>query len=151
MFERKPPLFVLAAVFFLSSVAAAQPGDRSHAVLIQKVELKSADGQWISIIEPDKLVDLETQEPEISFFNNGRVPRGWYGNFRLSLSQRSGQKLVITSAKDFKPVLVQKGSFVAVWFGVALLPVNQKIENVGLTVDQSTMNLNAADLWIEQS
>lgn len=68
--------------------APAEADAEKFIVTIRKVELKTVDGRWITVLEPDKEVDLVSAEPTVSFFNNqGRVPAGRYSNFRLTLSE----------------------------------------------------------------
>lgn len=81
--------FLLAAAALMLSAAAVLADEPEKFVItIVKVELKSVDGRWITILEPDKEVDLANAEPTISFFNNqGKVPAGKYSNFRITLSE----------------------------------------------------------------
>ena len=120
---------------FISSLAASEP--TRHRITIHSVQLKNLEGQWVTIIEPDKVVDLETTEPGISFFNNGRVPAGDYVNFRL-VFQENATKIIkeITGKADFVPAVnVQKGSFIGVWFKYQL--PSEEIGSVSIYVDQT--------------
>ena len=81
---------LLFAVFiFMLSAPAVFAGEPAKFVItIVKVELKSVAGRWVTILEPDKEVDLVNAEPTVSFFNNqGKVPAGKYANFRITLSE----------------------------------------------------------------
>ncbi|HTL71393.1 MAG TPA: hypothetical protein VL404_08900 [Candidatus Eisenbacteria bacterium] len=82
----------IVSASFLAILCAAHPafaaGSAKFAVTIEKVELKNAQSEWITIIRPDRLVDLINEEPVVSFFNNdGRIPAGRYVNFRVTLSE----------------------------------------------------------------
>lgn len=81
--------FLLAAVVMMLLAPAIFASQAEKFVItIVKVELKSVDGRWLTILEPDKEVDLANAEPTISFFNNqGKVPAGKYANFRITLSE----------------------------------------------------------------
>lgn len=116
-------------------LAASEPA--KHRITIQSVQLKNLEGQWVTIIEPDKVVDLETTEPGVSFFNNGRVPAGDYVNFRL-VFQENATKIIkeITGKADFGPTVnVQTGSFIGVWFKYQL--PSEEISSVSIYVDQT--------------
>ncbi len=77
-----------AALLVLWAPAVLASEAEKFVITIVKVELKSIDGPWITILEPDKEVDLVNAEPTISFFNNqGKVPAGKYVNFRVTLSE----------------------------------------------------------------
>lgn len=59
-----------------------------YTVTLKKFELKNNTGQWLTVIEPDRSVNLAEEEARISFFNTaGRVPDGNYINFRITLSE----------------------------------------------------------------
>lgn len=79
------------AVSFLAVAAPAlaetRPETTKYAITIRKVELRSTDGTWVTVVEPDRVIDLINEEPVVSFFNNGRIPEGSYVNFRLVLSE----------------------------------------------------------------
>ena len=82
--------FFLAGVFFLgSSHVSFSAGDPSECVItIKSVQLEKDSGEWITVVEPDRQVDLISQEATISFFNNGRrVPSGHYKNFKIMISK----------------------------------------------------------------
>lgn len=80
---------LLAALLLLASAPAFADGVPSHYVVtIEKIELKTEEGRWVTVIQPDKQVDLIESEARVAFFNNGRVPEGRYLNFRITLSDR---------------------------------------------------------------
>ncbi len=54
---------------------------------VKRVDLKNDQGEWITVIEPDKAIDIENDPLSISFFNSGRIPAGNYENFRVVLSE----------------------------------------------------------------
>lgn len=108
-------LSVFAAICFLSTVRCPLSAEASDPffVTIQKVELKNAAGEWVTVIEPDKKVDLAQDEPSVSFFNNGRVEPGRYVNVRVRLDRG-----VLVRSEDYEaPLSIKKGSFVNVMFG----------------------------------
>ncbi len=126
-----------------SSLRAAGDPD-SCTVYLKSVQLKKSSGEWITVIDPDKAVDLTKEEAGISFFNNqGRVPEGSYVNFGIILSERvrfsgrdgahstqgvvtarldlnrdpSSDEATLTAREDFSPpIAVKKGDFLSVWF-----------------------------------
>lgn len=106
-------------------------------VTIQKVELKSAGGEWVTVMEPDKKVDLALDEPSVSFFNNGRVPPGKYVNVRVQLDQG-----LISRIEDYALSLdIKKGSFVNVSFGFDLAGSSRSLgqdnfKQIQLTIDE---------------
>jgi len=79
----------LCAGGFAAGPAPASAGETAKFIItIQSVQLKNNTGQWITVIEPDRRVDLVDEEASISFFNNtGRVPPGNYINYRIVLSE----------------------------------------------------------------
>jgi hypothetical protein len=106
-------LFAALAFMLAAPSARAEEPDK-FVITIAKVELKNADGGWITVLEPDKEVDLMNAEPTLSFFNNqGKVPAGKYVNFRITLSEtirfagsekghftREGGRAVLTGAAE---------------------------------------------------
>jgi len=74
-------------IFLFSEIPCLAAGPASVCrVTIQSVELKNTAAQWVTVIQPDKEVDLANQESTITFFNNtGRVPAGRYVNFRIKI------------------------------------------------------------------
>jgi hypothetical protein len=44
-------------------------------------------GEWVKVIEPDKAVDLFSEQGKITFFNRGRIQPGEYINFKLLISE----------------------------------------------------------------
>ncbi len=78
--------FALAAMLCAPSAHAAETTE--YTITIQEVLLKKTTGEWVSVIRPDKQIDLVNVEPSLSFFNNeGRVPEGRYTNFKVLLSE----------------------------------------------------------------
>ena len=78
----------LAAGMWVSPAFAVEKPDMpsQYVITIKSVQLKNNTGQWITVIEPDRQVDLVTTEPSVSFFNNaGRVPPGNYINFKVEI------------------------------------------------------------------
>lgn len=127
-------------LILLSSLSAA---GEPFFVTIQKVELKNASGRWVEVIEPDRRVDLTTEEPTVSFFNNGRIAPDDYLNVRVSLLSGEGvqKKVFLERQTDYIPALsVRKGSFVSVSFEYdpAAKPMrlaSETVRQVSLTVD----------------
>lgn len=142
---KRPLQGTLLAFAFLSLCLApsflfAYTQPFSCVITIHSVELKNSAGQWVTVIEPDKQVDLAKEEAGLSFFNNGRVPDGGYVNFRLKLFDSGHQPLEVFGSMDFiKPLVVQKGSFVGVWFTLDL--AKMAVSELTITVDQDTRNL----------
>ncbi len=83
------PLRIAALLLWTLACApvhAAEPLE--YTVTLKKFELKNNTGQWITVIEPDRPVDLAQEEAKVSLFNtSGRVPDGNYINFRITLSE----------------------------------------------------------------
>ena len=118
-----------------------------RVITIKSVELKNNAGEWFTVIEPDRRVELAKEEPGLSFFNNGRVPEGAYVNFRLTLSGSGVRE--ISAYRDFqKPLALRKGSFVGVWVS---LDVKEAIclSKLSVVVDEDTRNLAAVDLHVQ--
>lgn len=102
-------LFFLSSISYTLSARASEP----FFVTIQKVELKDEAGRWMTVIEPDKKVDLAQSEPSVSFFNNGRVVPGRYVNVRVQLDRG-----VLVRSEDYEvPLSIKKGTFVNITFG----------------------------------
>jgi hypothetical protein len=133
---------VLAAAAFLFVTAAALAA-QPFFITIEKVELKNAAGQWVTVIRPDRRLDLTQEEPVIRFFNNGRIAPGEYVNVRVSLLAEEGTTKPVTleRASDYAPaVIIRKGTFVGVsfdfdWEREARLSA-ETIREVRLTADQ---------------
>ena len=110
-------------------------------VTIDKVELKKADGEWFTVIEPDRKINLASEEAIVSFFNNGRIPPGDYSNVRVSLTRwKEGAKRVFLERKtDYAQMIaVKNGSFVNVSFNFKKTVFgyfSEVIEKVDLIVD----------------
>ena len=125
-------------LFLAEPVSAAQ----SFFVTVDKVELKGAGGKWVSVIEPDRKVDLMQEEATISFFNNGRVPPDDYSNVRVSLTgENYKDKFFLERKEDFeKAVAIKKGSFVNVSFEFDFSKAHeisqQTVKQIHLTVDE---------------
>ncbi len=139
--------FFLSVFFFLllssfSFLAHAEP----FFVTIEKVELKNTAGEWVTVIEPDKKVDLSQGEATVSFFNNGRVVPGKYINVRVRLD-----KGLVSRAADYtSPLDIKKGSFVNVSFEFDLNDKEERkllaenFKQIQLTVDDDE-RLDGAD------
>ena len=56
-------------------------------VTLKSLMLKNNTGQWITVAEPDKQVDLFSNQLQVSLFNQGRIPDGNYINFKLIISE----------------------------------------------------------------
>ncbi len=85
--ELKTLALSLVFIFLFSEIPCQAAGPASVCrVTIRSVELKNTAAQWVTVIEPDKQVDLVNQESTIYFFNNtNRVPPGKYVNFRVKI------------------------------------------------------------------
>ena len=134
--------FGLFFIFLLSEIPCRAMGPVSSCVVtIKSVELKNAAAQWVTVIRPDKQVDLMNQEAKITFFNNsGRVPPGRYLNFKIRLSdaawEERGETGVMAGADFVSPLQVKKGSFVSVRFGVDFEgSPKPRIKEASVTVD----------------
>ena len=88
----------------------------------------------MDIIEPDKKVDLASEEPAISFFNNGRVPVGEYDNFRICFQDHGRNRRMERKNSLETPVKVIKGSFIHVSFDLDL-ENSASVRQIRLTVD----------------
>ena len=149
------PAFAAYALIILFSLFSTFTGygetltnipPNQFVITIKSVELKNAVGEWLTVIEPDRRVDIAKEEPGLSFFNNGRVPAGEYVNFRLNLSDSSITE--VTGSSDFqKPLTLKKGSFVGVWFSLDLKDP-ARISELSVTVDEDTRNLEASDVRV---
>ncbi len=112
-------------------------------ITVDQVELKNSSGQWITVIRPDRRVDLAEEEPAVRFFNNGRIPPGEYSNVRVRFTvEEDGRKAMsLERAEDYAPPLaVKKGTFVGVSFsfdwGDAPRVSADTVKEVRLVVDQ---------------
>ena len=78
----------LWALFHMVAASAFnwEPPDK-FVVTIESLMLKNSLGEWMSVVEPDKAVDLFSEQGKVSFFNQGRIPQGNYVNFRLVISE----------------------------------------------------------------
>jgi hypothetical protein len=129
--------FALWAAFLFSAAAStAEPAP--FYVTIDAVALKSASGGWVTVIRPDKKVDLLVTEPTIGFFNNlNRVPPGEYVNVMLTVSEDSPAATISYAIEnDFAPVTVKKASFVSVKFRLDIDKRGlEAVEALALTID----------------
>lgn len=142
-------IFILSLA--LSARSIAQEGIKNHSITIQKVELKSTSGEWMSIIEPDRVVDLSKEEAMVSFYNNGRVPEAEYNNFRITITKPNGQNLQIFGIQDFTGLSVKKTSFISVSFDIQLVSEYQEeIKSVEINVDERTEELFADQLCVQK-
>lgn len=134
-----PKALVLAAAMLTAAAAAhAAASPAACVITLAKVELKHADGRWVTVLEPDHPVDIVREEPSFALFNDGRVPAGAYVNFRITLTDRvkittdegvvfrqalsrPGRGPEITASGDLaQPVRVGRGSFIGGRFGLDL-------------------------------
>ena len=99
-------------ILFSSAAAHAEP----YYITLQKLELRTRDAEWVTIVEPDHKVDLMTADASITFFNNGRVPEADYDNFRLTFRDSSTTHEITRKLNYNMPLPVHKGSFIRVWF-----------------------------------
>ena len=112
-------------------------------ITIDQVELKSASGQWVTVIRPDRRVDLAAEEPSVRFFNNGRIPAGDYSNVRVRFTPEEGarKQMSLERSEDYeKPIGVKKGTFIGVsflfdWAGKPGVSA-EAVKEVRLVVDQ---------------
>lgn len=80
-------LFSLVGALLCPGAALSAEDPARYVVTIRSLELKDSRGQWVTILEPDRMVDLVKERPQISYYNNeGRIPAGRYVNFRLKLA-----------------------------------------------------------------
>ena len=88
-------------------------------ITIDQVELKDIGGQWVSVLRPDRRLDITQEEPVVRFFNNGRIPAGEYTNVRVRFTaeEDGGKEMTLERTEDYSPPLtVKKGTFVGVTF-----------------------------------
>ncbi len=119
---------------------AAETSLTQYVITIENVELRSSAGQWVSVIRPDKQVDLLSTEAAVSFFNNaGRVPEASYEDFRVGFLKPDGQRVLLSSANPLgRPLEVKKGSFIRVWFDLEVKAGPEpslQAKKAGVTVD----------------
>ena len=91
----------------------------SFFITIDSVELKNEAGDWITVIRPDKRLDLASEEPAVRFFNNGRIPPGDYANVRVHFTaeEEPTRKMTLERKSDYSPpVSIGPGTFVGVSF-----------------------------------
>lgn len=126
-----------------SAVLSLALGSLAYFITIQNVELQNASGAWVSVIRPDKQVDLESTEAAVSFFNNPeRVPAGDYNNFKVTvfLNETGAVKSLSAARPLEKPLTVKKGSFIRVGFDLETAPAAQA-KSAQVTVDTDTRKL----------
>ena len=157
---------ILSALLFSATIGSvAAQNVSSYIITIQSVQLLAADGRWVTVIEPDRQVDLLKEEPSVSFFNNGRVEPGEYMNVKIVLSGRvkevdssgvsrytelrgSLDRVEIFKTDCFeKPLVIKKGSFAGVWFTFDKIPPSG-ISEVALAVDQTQTRVSGNEITI---
>jgi hypothetical protein len=140
-----------AAFFFLAltgSTIAAQENAGSYVITIQNVELKAASGVWVSVVRPDKQVDVATEPAEVSFINHDRVPVAEYTNFRISFLEPSGKQALLTSVQDFAQSLtVKRTSFIHAAFYLDLAA--HQVKGAAVTVDDQTRTMMQSELSLQ--
>ncbi len=121
---------------------AAQLSPAGTVITIENVELKESGGEWISVIRPDKRVDLRNERAFVSFFNNqGRVPTGRYDDFRITYLDSANEKKSLHPVKPLGEALeVKRGSFVNVCFDFGNVGDFQplQVKKAAVTVDDRT-------------
>ncbi len=145
---------LLAMTHWFSFPAFAETGPAQCIMTIQSVELKNEKGEWLTVLEPDRQVDLAQEEPRVSFFNNGRVPPGNYLNFRLTVFGRyPGRTIEVFGKEDLKaPLVVKRGSFVGVHFKLDECGFPPKeIRELSVTVDEVTKTYGSREITIRHS
>ncbi len=88
-------------------------------ITIDQVELKNKAGEWVTVVRPDRRLDLTQEEPAVRFFNNGRIPPGEYTNVRVRFTpdEAPRKQLNLERLEDYAPSLpVKKGDFIGVSF-----------------------------------
>ena len=130
-------------VLNLTCLLGTGSGQQSVFITIDRVELKNSSGEWVTVIRPDRRLDLTQEEPSVRFFNNGRIPSGNYSNVRVSFTAEEPARKAMTLERkeDYNPpVAIKKGTFVGVTFlfdrlGEAPLSA-ETIHETRLVVDQ---------------
>ena len=122
---------------------AAEISPAQYVITIENVELMNTAGTWVSVIRPDKRVDLLSTEATVSFFNNTeRVPAGSYENFRIDFFRPDGQKVRLGAGSALaNPLQVKKGSFIRVWFDLEVMAGQETVlqaKKASVTVDGQT-------------
>ncbi len=128
-------------VFLTWGIAVGSEAPFKYIITIENVELMNSAGQWVSVIRPDKQVDLLSTEAAVSFFNNAeRVPAGSYEDFRVEFLRPDGQKVRLSSSSALeRPLWVKKGSFIRVWFDLeAKTGQELRAKKASVTVDGRT-------------
>lgn len=131
-----------ASVFFVLFFGLAQAAE-PFFITLDQVELKNSESQWITVIRPDRRLDLAKEDPAIRFFNNGRIPSGEYTNVRVHFTaEEDGKKaMTLERAEDYSPALtVKKGTFIGVAFSLDGSPAERlsarTVKEVRLIADQ---------------
>jgi len=168
--------FLTSGLVFSGVAFADSPSE--CIITIKSVELKKSSGEWLTVIEPDHRVDLVSQEPVVSFFNNGRrVPPANYKNFKITLLRTIKGKdldqvdftydaphgeIMIYGKTDFlKPLKVSTRSFVSVWFVLdlsdtmhtsdssAVFVPPKNVKSATITVDDERIVIPSDDIRID--
>lgn len=145
LFMRFLAALEMTTVMCLGSVpaSAADTIPVGYVITIENVELKDSFGNWVSVIRPDKQVDLTKTEAAVSFFNTaGRVPPASYDDFRVEFLRPDGEKVRLSTAEALeKPLRVEKGSFIRVCFDLEVDPGQEpalQAKKAAITVDGRT-------------
>ena len=132
-----------------TAFAAADISGR--VITIERVELQKEPDGWVTVIEPDRRVDLLKEEPTVVFFNNtGRVPAGRYQNFKIGYIENNTSILRTLTAKEGfgKSFEVKKGSFIRVSFMLDL-SAGARLEKAMVTVDKDAREFSEGELkWL---
>lgn len=151
---------LLTGLFLLAWAGPAAAIPDAYVVTIDHVELKNASGAWITLVRPDKKVDLVTTDPVVAFFNNkGRIHAGGYVNARMTISGEilrheeddPRKPVYLVAKKDFaKPVFIKKGSFVQVKFKLNLeVPISEALIEFGVTADEDKRVFGPDEIDVE--
>ena len=144
-------LIFLAMICGFSNAAFAADKPSGCVITIKSVQLEKALGEWVTVIEPDHVVDLAIQEATVSFFNNGRrVPPGDYRNFKIIFDNHdTGEKIEIRGLGNFsEPLKVEARSFIRVAFELNLAGTlrDSRVENATVVVDDRTLSIPGKEL-----
>lgn len=83
-------LILIAAMALAAAAGNAQAsGDPTQLIVtVKKVQLKKSGGDWITLGEPNRELDLMGEEASIlSWKNDGTLPEGEYTNVKITLSE----------------------------------------------------------------
>lgn len=135
----------------LTGISLAVESEKAGTfAVIEKVELKNNAGLWLTVMEPDHLVNLDSEEAGASFFNQGKVTEGRYINFRMTAIEARKPRQVARHIQmqlvgDLPQALsIHPGSFIAVWF-------RYRSKGATVTVDQDTRNWGPDAIQISKS